>query len=65
MEDLVVFLRDVFMADDHSKIVFKKGKEYEILSEDKDFLYVQSKPKTTECSQIPKDTERFVFEYLR
>lgn len=41
--DLVVFKRDVFFADNHSDIVFKKGKEYEILSEDKEFIYVNSK----------------------
>ncbi|AYC51966.1 hypothetical protein C7M53_11955 [Bacillus licheniformis] len=61
--DLVVFKRDVFFEDEHSNPIFKKGKEYEILSEDKEFIYVNSKPKTNECSQVPKEEEGFIFEY--
>ncbi|WP_026579502.1 hypothetical protein [Bacillus sp. SB47] len=61
--DLVVFKRDVFFEDKHSNPIFKKGKEYEILSEDKEFIYVNSKPKTNECSQVPKKEEGFIFEY--
>lgn len=61
--DLVVFKRDVFFTDNCSDIVFEKGKEYEILSEDKEFIYVNSKPNTNECSKIPKKEEGFIFEY--
>ncbi|MCY9156293.1 hypothetical protein MOF05_21380 [Bacillus haynesii] len=61
--DLAVFKRDVFFENDHSNPIFKKGKEYEILSEDKEFIYVNSKPKTNECSQVPKDVEGFIFKF--
>ncbi|MCK1999965.1 hypothetical protein MZM54_01030 [[Brevibacterium] frigoritolerans] len=61
--DLVVFSKDLFLCGENDNVVFKKGKEYEILSEDKDFIYVNSKPKTNECSQIPKDEEGHLFEY--
>lgn len=63
--DAVIFKRDLFFADDHKTIVFKKGKEYEILSEDKDSIYVNSKPKTNECSQIPKEEEGNLFEFKK
>lgn len=52
-----------FFENDHSNPIFKKGKEYEILREDKEFIYVISKPKTNECSQVPKEEEGFIFEY--
>lgn len=61
--DKVIFTKDLFLADDHSNVVFKKGREYEILSEDKDSIYVNSKPKTNECSQIPRSEEGNLFEY--
>ncbi|AMQ66705.1 hypothetical protein FDG96_gp46 [Bacillus phage Mgbh1] len=62
--DLVVFKRDVSYYDDPINVVFKEGKEYEILSEDNTFIYVNTKPKTTQCSRIPKSEEGILFEYV-
>lgn len=61
--DAVIFYKDLFLCGEHDNIVFKKGREYEVMSEDEDFIYVNSKPKTNECSMIPKVEEGNLFEY--
>lgn len=61
--DLVTFNRDVFFSDNQDEAVFEEGKEYEILGENKDFIFVCTKPNTNECSQIPKSEEGTLFEY--
>ena len=61
--DSVIFKKDIAFTDDSNNPVFKKNKEYEILNEDKDFIYVGYKPNSNECSQIPKIDEGILFEY--
>ncbi|MGE6627837.1 hypothetical protein [Bacillus pumilus] len=61
--DSVIFKKDIAFADDSNNLVFKKNKEYEILNEDKEFIYVGYKPNSNECSQIPKTDEGILFEY--
>lgn len=61
--DSVIFKKDIAFTDDSNNPVFKKNKEYEILNEDKDFIYVGYKPNSNECSQIPKTDEGILFEY--
>jgi hypothetical protein len=65
MDDLVIFYKDLILAGDHKNTVFKRGKEYKILSEDDHSIYVNSKPGTNECSQIPKRDEGVLFEYKK
>lgn len=45
------------------KVIFKKGKEYQILNEDKEFIYVGYTPNSNECSQVLKTDEGTLFEY--
>lgn len=61
--DVVIFNKDLFLCGEQRNAVFKKGREYEVMDEDKEFIYVNSKPKTNECSMIPKDEEGNLFEY--
>ncbi len=52
MKDEVMFLND--LVDHELDVNFRKGKQYEILDENKEFLFIQSKPNTNEVCQIPK-----------
>lgn len=61
--DKVIFKKDVAFAEDPNNPVFKKEKEFEILNEDKEFIYVGYQPNSNECSQIPKTDEGTLFEY--
>ncbi|KQU12106.1 hypothetical protein ASG46_06090 [Bacillus sp. Leaf49] len=61
--DSVIFKKDIAFADDSNNPVFKKNNAYEILNEDKEFIYVGYKPNSNECSQIPKTDEGILFEY--
>jgi len=65
MTDYVIFLKDVFFAEEQKIAVFKEGQEYEILDENNNFLFVQSKPNTNECSQIPKSDAGILFKYKK
>ena len=62
--DEVTFYKDLVLCGEHENVIFKKGRKYEVLSEDKDFIFVNSKPKTNECSKILKDEEGHLFEYV-
>lgn len=59
MEDYATFLQD--LSDDDG-VVFEKGKKYEILDENKEFYYIQIKPRTNQVSQIPKNLEGKLFK---
>jgi len=59
----VTFTKDIFFADNHSETVFKKDREYEVLGEDKHSIFVQSKPNSNECCEVPKKEEGLLFEY--
>ena len=58
MSDYATFLKDV---KDGEKVVFEKDKKYEILDENKDYYFIQLKPKTNQVSQIPKSLEGNMF----
>lgn len=59
----VIFSKDLAFDDDPQNPVFKKGVEYSVLSSDKHFIYVNSKPGTKEVSQIPKKEQGHLFIY--
>ncbi|MDM5298132.1 hypothetical protein QUF51_08165 [Bacillus pumilus] len=61
--DKIIFKKDIAFAEDPNNPVFKKNKEYEILSENKEFVYVGYKPNSNECSQVRKTDEGALFEY--
>ncbi len=53
MEDKVIFLQD--LIDEECEVNFIKGRAYLILSEDKEYIYVQSKKNTNEVCAIHKN----------
>ncbi|MEH7552841.1 hypothetical protein [Bacillus altitudinis] len=61
--DKVIFKKDIAFEEDPNNPVFEKYKEYEILNEDKEYIYVGYKPNSNECSQIPKSEEGKIFGY--
>ncbi|MCY7679905.1 hypothetical protein MH122_13965 [Bacillus pumilus] len=61
--DKVIFKKDIALAEDPNNPVFKKDKEYEVLDEDKEHIYVGYRPNSNECSQILKKDEGTLFGY--
>lgn len=61
--DKVIFKKDIALAEDPNNPVFIKDKEYEVLDEDKEHIYVGYRLNSNECSQILKTDEDTLFEY--
>ncbi|MEH7194859.1 hypothetical protein [Bacillus safensis] len=61
--DKVIFKKDIALAEYPYTLYFLKDKEYEVLDEDKEYIYVGHKPNSNKCSQIPKTDEGTLFEY--
>lgn len=61
--DKLIFKEDIAFAEDPNNPVFKKDKEYEILDEEKEYIYVGHKPNSNECTKVPKTEEGTLFDY--
>lgn len=61
--DKVIFKKDIALAEYPYNLDFKKHKEYEVLDEDKQYIYVGYKLNSNQCSQIPKSEEGTLFDY--
>ncbi|MEH7758143.1 hypothetical protein [Bacillus pumilus] len=61
--DKVIFKKDIALAEHPYNLVFLKDKEYEVLDEDKEYIYVGNKPNSNECTKAPKSDEGSLFEY--
>jgi hypothetical protein len=62
VRDEVTILRDLFLVDDHENVVFKKGRDYEIVGENKDEIFI-ARDRESGCHAIPKQYEGDIFQY--
>ncbi|MCP1159354.1 hypothetical protein [Bacillus infantis] len=62
MEDKVVFLEDIYSSD--NVVVFSKGKEYEVLNEDKTSYYIQLEKNTNKATKFSKKFENRLYKFV-
>lgn len=61
--DKVIFKKDIALAEYQYTLYFVKDKEYEVLDEDKEYIYVGHKTNSNQCTKVPKTDEGTLFEY--
>ncbi|WP_044141734.1 hypothetical protein [Bacillus pumilus] len=61
--DKVIFKKDIALAEYPYTLYFIKDKEYEVLDEDKEYIYVRNKTNSNQCTKVPKTDEGTLFEY--
>lgn len=59
----VIFKKDIALAEYPYTLYFVKDKEYEVLDEDKEYIYVGHKTNSNQCTKVPKTDEGTLFEY--